>query len=153
MKCLMIKTKDHRKFFTHEKNYPQLIEFSKLFNAEISIVKVEKTEILNLKDLAPALCDSNYQKPNSNYQVLEVKVSQKGKKRTNILKNAEKIKRYIESQFRTGKVVSLKELNVKFKKHNVTTACLCSHLSKVRNKLEKQGLNIKKLGGGRYQLT
>ena len=63
MKCLLLETKDKRKFFTHEKNFLQLIEFSRTFNAEISVVKMEQTELLDLKDLAPAICDAHYKKP------------------------------------------------------------------------------------------
>ncbi len=61
--CLMIKTKDKRKFFTAEENYLPLLEFSKLFKAEMSIVKVRDAEILDLEQLAPALCDANYIQP------------------------------------------------------------------------------------------
>lgn len=53
MNCLLIETKDKRKFFTHEKNFIQLIEFSKAFNAEISIVKLEEGSVLELEELAP----------------------------------------------------------------------------------------------------
>ena len=62
MKCLLIQTKDKRKFFTHEKNFVQLIEFSKTFGAEISMVKLEEGPILELKELAPAICDPSYKK-------------------------------------------------------------------------------------------
>ena len=48
-KCLMVETKDHRKFFTYPKNLNQLTEFYKTFGAEISVVKVEDdTEVLDL---------------------------------------------------------------------------------------------------------
>jgi len=35
----MIELKDRRKFFTHPKNLPELIEFSKTFGAELSVVR------------------------------------------------------------------------------------------------------------------
>ena len=56
-KCLMLKTRDNRKYFTHEKNYDYLIEFSRTFGAEVSVVEVEEAEVLDLEELAPAICD------------------------------------------------------------------------------------------------
>ena len=70
--CLMIKTKDNRKFFTHEEYFPQLIEFSKTFGAEISIVKIQDNNILDINDLAPAICNGNY-KNEANYELVKIK--------------------------------------------------------------------------------
>jgi hypothetical protein len=79
----MIKTKDRRKFFTHEKNYLPLIEFSKVFNAEISIIKAKDAEVLDLDELAPAICDANYIQPQpEEYDILKV-VSKKKRNRRN----------------------------------------------------------------------
>jgi hypothetical protein len=69
----MIETTDRRKFFTHEKNFPMLIDFAKTFNAEISVVKLEEGQILDLAELAPALCDAGYRRPRSSYQLIETK--------------------------------------------------------------------------------
>ncbi len=149
--CLMIKTKDKRKFFTHEKNYVQLIEFSKVFDAEVSVVKVKEAEILDLPDLAPAICTSNCQEP-VDYQILEIKISQAQKKRKDILKHADRIKKYIRIKFMSGVVVSLKELTAKFNKYNVTVACLCNHLTQVRKQLESCNVKIVKVGGGKYKM-
>lgn len=61
-KCLLIKTKDNRKFLTHEKNLQSLIEYAKTFKSEIELVEIEKgTKVLELKGLTVALCDPNYQ--------------------------------------------------------------------------------------------
>ena len=60
-KCLLIKTKDNRKFLTHEKNLNSLIEFSKTFGAEIFTVPIaQEFSILELKDLVAALCNPQY---------------------------------------------------------------------------------------------
>lgn len=60
----MIRTKDNRKFFTYEENLPELLEFSKIFEAEISIVKIKDTNIcLDINQLAPAICNACYQNP------------------------------------------------------------------------------------------
>jgi len=151
-KCLMIKTKDERQLFTHIRNYNQLIEFSKLFNAEISVVKTKDVEILELAELAPALCDKTY-KMKADYELLEVRIKQKRKLRQNILQNAIKIRDHIRDQFLAGKIVSLKELKKTFKGKKLTTACLCNHVRMVKEKLEKDGYEIIKIGGGKYKMV
>jgi hypothetical protein len=151
-KCLMIKTKDRRKFFTHEKNYLPLLEFSKIFKAEVSIVKVREAEVLALHDLAPALCDPNYIiDPQPEYQVLQVKMPQSRRQRQDILKNATRIRRHIRKQFLSGKEVSLKKLCAEFARLKMTSACLCNHMRMVREELEKEGYQFEKTGGGKYK--
>lgn len=149
--CLMIKTKDSRKFFTHKKNFTPLMQFSKLFKAEISIVQTKEAEILDLKELAPALCDCNFKQPEPEYQIIEVKMTQR--QRSEIRKNAKSIQEYIENQFIRGELVSLRELKRIFGETGITNACLCNHLSQVRRNLEKKGYVVLKQGGGKYRIT
>jgi hypothetical protein len=149
--CLMIKTKDRRKFFTHEKNYIQLLEFSKLFKAEVSVVKVKEAEVLDLSQLAPAICDANYvQTQPVEYKVLEVKIAQNKRSRKHILRTAKKIKEYIRKKFQAGELVTLRDLAKTFRKAKVTLACLCNHLTQVRKELEACSCQITKMGGGKY---
>lgn len=149
---LMIQTKDNRKFFTHEKNFPQLIEFSKYFKAEISIVNIAEQEILlDLPDLAPALCDKDFRQK-IKYEIIEVKLSQNKKKRKDIIKNSVKIKEYIKEKLLAGEIVELKELQTIFKKMKITNACLCQHFALVREQLLAEGFQILKMGGGKYKL-
>lgn len=71
-KCLMIETPDKKKFFTPEKNYNKLLEFANSFNCEISMVKLEEGEILDLIPLANAISSKeNCQRPK--YELLEKK--------------------------------------------------------------------------------
>lgn len=152
--CLMIKTKDRRKFFTHEKNFIQLLEFSKLFKAEVSVVAVKEAEVLELEQLAPAICDATYvQSQPQEMKVIEVKLSQNRRNRQKILKVAQKITNYIEKRFIAGDVVGLRELMVKYKKLDITSACLCNHISLVRKRLEAKGHTFDKIGGGKYILA
>ena len=44
MKCIMIQTKDNKKFFTHSKNYKYILEYAKAFDAKIDSVKVNKDQ-------------------------------------------------------------------------------------------------------------
>jgi hypothetical protein len=151
MNCLLIETKDKRKFLTHEKNFIQLIEFSKTFNAEISIVKLEEGSVLELEELAPAICDPSYKKNKIKYEVIETKMSKEGKSRPEILKIADKVKFYIQNQFQNGKTVSLKELKTKFKKHKLSDATLCNHVRRVKQDLENKGFIFAKIGAGTYK--
>ena len=150
MKCLLIQTKDKRKFFTHEKNLIQLIEFSKTFGAEISTVKLEEGPILELEQLAPAICDPNYKKIKSQYSIIETKTKDI-KSRSEILDIANKVKRYICEQFKNRNSVSLKELKDKFKKENLTNAALCNHIRRVQQDFEKEGIQFVKIGAGEYK--
>lgn len=153
MKCLLIQTKDKRKFFTHEKNYVQLIEFSKAFNAEVSIVKLEQGVVLELEQLAPAICDPSYKKPNAQYEVIETKLATEGRTRTEILKVAGKVKKYVSDEFQKRNSVSLKELKKRFKKHKLTDAALCNHIRRVKQELEKEGFEFEKTGAGTYKVV
>lgn len=146
--CLMIETKDHKKFFTHEKNFPQLIEFSKTFNAEISKVQIpSEAEVLELEELAPAVCEKKSQK--MEYTVLET--IQHRSKRKGILSRAKKIQKHIQQTLLSGKIVSLKELNKKYK--GLTSACLCNHFKLTRESLRVQGYGFIKVGGGKYRIA
>lgn len=150
--CLMIKTKDSRRFFTHEKNYVQLLEFSKTFKAEISVVAVKEAEVLDLAELAPAICNANYvQNIPAEVRILEVKMPKKSRNRQRILQNAKEISAHIEEKFLAGTIVSLRDLTVTFNK--VTSACLCNHVALIRRKLELEGKQFVKVGGGKYRLT
>lgn len=158
-KCLLIKTKDNREFFTHEKNFLQLIEFSKTFGAEISVVKVNKAEVLDLEELAPAICNDGY-KPNGEYEILEVKIPQNKKaaskalnKRQKILQTATVIKAHILTEFLSGNVVALHGIRKKFRKDNLSLSAVCNHISRVREELEKEGYKVVKVGAGKYRLA
>lgn len=69
----MIETPDKKKFFTAQKNYTKLLEFANSFNCEISTVKLEEGEILDLIPLASAIStrEDNCDKPK--YELLEKK--------------------------------------------------------------------------------
>lgn len=148
--CLLIQT-DSRNFFTHKKNIKQLIEFSKTFGAEISIVKADNPEILTLEELAPAICNNTYN-PDIKFEVLECKLPAKKQIKTKLVKPAPQIREYVRACFLEGKLVELHSVARKFKNYQFTVACFCKHISQVRQELIKNGHQIEKIGGGRYQL-
>lgn len=148
-KCLMIETADHRKFFTHEKNYPQLIEFGKTFGAEISIVKADNPELLDLVGLAPALCDRTYNKK-ANFEVVEIKMSKRSRTRKNMLSQAVIIREAIKKRLLSGDEVRISEMAKQFEYDGLTLACFCNHMREVRKELEKNGKQVKKIKRGVY---
>lgn len=153
-KCLLIKTKDGRKFLTHEKNLPSLIEFAKTFGAEIDVVKPnDGSKILELKTLTTAVCDSLYNEE-PQYQIVEkLYPSSQKRDRQTILAEATRIRKFIQDRLLEGKPVSLKELKEMYKEHKLTDACLCNHLAVVRKALGSQGRKFRKLGAGKYCLV
>jgi hypothetical protein len=156
MKCLLIETKDKRKFFTHEKNFPQLIEFSKTFNAEISTVKLTEGPILELEELAPAICNPDYKKNDVKYTIVKTSTPVpkiKKRSRIEILQIADKVKKYLNEQFKNRNEVSLKELKNKFQKCELTDTALCNHIRRVKSDLEKEGFKFLKLGAGKYKVN
>lgn len=150
MKCLLIETKDKRKFFTQEKNFIQLIEFSKTFDASLSVVDLKEGKLLEIEELASAICDPNYTN-NSLYKVLENKSVVDTKNRVETMKIAETIKKYIFQQFEKRNPVSLTELKKKFKKYELSDSALCKHIRKSKIELEKQGYKFVKTNTGEYK--
>lgn len=151
--CLLIKLKDKRCFFTDVNNIDILTEFLKTFKAELYLVETRDTpKILNMKSLAKAICDQkkNYE---TKHRKLEKLFPKPKRSRRCILKDAEKIQKFIARRFISGKPLSLKELKDKYKSCNLTDACLCQHMTKVRKALIKEGRAFQKLVAGKYQLA
>lgn len=151
MTYLLLKVKGGRKFLTHEKCLPSLIEFAKTFSVEIWRVEAEGQKVFELKALAQAICNQDYSQ-NPKYTNAKKIFPKLKRDRDHILKNAAKIRKFVEQRLLSGKPVSLKQLKEKYKDWDVTDACLCSHLSSIRRMLISQGYEINKLGAGTYQL-
>lgn len=149
--CLLIRTKDNRKFLTYEKHLPSLIEFAKTFNAEIYKATAEG-KLMELKSLANAICDPQYDE-NPDHTKIEKLYPKSKKTRDIILKDASKISRFIRRRLLSGKPLSLIELKEKYKNCNVTDACLCNHLATMRQSLVREGHSFDKVGAGKYCLV
>jgi len=152
MKCLLIETKDKKRFITHEKYLHQLVEFSKTFGATISVIEAEGVNPLKIEDLVPAICDQNYKNQRFKYEVLETKLKKETRDRQKMLRAASKIQEYIYSKFLKKETVSLKELKKRFKRQELSDAALCNHVRRVKEALEKEGFAIQKVGGGMYRI-
>jgi|LakMenE01Jun11ns_1017448.scaffolds.fasta_scaffold9897411_1 hypothetical protein len=152
-KCILIKTKDNRKFFTQESNLISILEYVKTFKAEVELVEVEKgTKILELKGLTVALCDPNF-KSDLQYEKIKDLYPSKKKERQSMLVEAKTIRDFIRTDFVSGRTVSLKEVKAKYHKHNLTDACLCNHITVVRRQLMKEGFEFQKIGAGEYRIA
>jgi hypothetical protein len=153
MKCLLIETKDKRKFFTHKKNLVQLTEFAKTFNSNLFIVELERGEILELEKLALAICDPNYKKNEGVYtikeQIREIKATRTAKNDKADL--GEKIRNFIINEFTAKKPISIKKIKNKFKKHEMSDATLYNHLRKAKIELENKGYKFLKIKAGIYK--
>jgi|694.fasta_scaffold01232_19 hypothetical protein len=151
MKCLLIETKDKRKFFTHKKNFSQLIEFCKIFKANLSIVNMKEGAILDLEELVPALCNPKQKKQNYEYVVIENKISPCCEK-PNKREMAKKIQNNIKNNFLSNKIIVLKELKGKYNKYGFSDANLCNYVKKIKNELSKEGYTFSKIAAGAYKI-
>jgi hypothetical protein len=151
-KCLMIELKDKRKFFTDKKNYNQLVEFSKAFDAEISVVRTDETPV-DLVSLASRVCDDSIKVKKPSFEIIEVKVPCVKQLRSKLRHNAKIIRRWIRKELLDGKVVKLTELARRYKRYKLSLACFCNHLATVRDELEREGFKIEKIKRGEYTIT
>ena len=147
----MIKTKDKRKFFTHRENLSEIMEFSKMFRAEISTVQVNEAEVLDLEELAPAFCDANYKGQAAKIKVLQIMYPTR-RRRRDILKNSAQIRKYIRSKLERKGQISLEELKDRFKGKGLTTACFCNHLRFMKAEVVEMGKELVKVGIGTYKI-
>jgi hypothetical protein len=149
MQCLMLETKDQRRFFTHKRFLPNLVEFCRTFDSEISVVKLkEKAEVLDLVELAPAICDANYNQE-ADYEIVEEKISRKNRKP---VRTSDAVRQYVRDRFSSGDTVELQQVAQHFKDLNVGLSSFCKHIAYVRNAMEKEGHQFVKMGGGKYRL-
>jgi len=151
--CLLMTTKDNRNFLTDEKHLDTLTEFYKTFRVEVFLVELkEKAKILNLKNLAIAICDQNQDYNVKHKKIRKIFPKRRKRSRQNILDNAAKIEKFVKDRFHSGKELSLKELKDRYKNCNLTDACLCQHMTRIRKTLTKQGHQFKKVGAGIYRM-
>lgn len=149
-KCILLVTKDKRSFLVKEKDLPNLKEFIKTFEAQIHRVLVNSREkILDIEPLISAICDHEYKESSQKSNSITDK---QDRSRADLVKNALTIRSFIKESLNKGECISLKELKEKFKSINVTTACLCNHLTAIRKEMGNKGINVVKIGAGRYKI-
>lgn len=152
-RCLLIHTKDRRKFLVAEKHLPAVMEYARVFSAEIYLgYKSENEKTVGLKALSAALCISEIP-PEPEFESIKILFPYSRRTRKNILEESVKIRQYIRQQLLEGGTVSLKDLKNKYKECSLTDACLCNHLSITRRLLELEGHGVHKIGAGKYCLS
>ena len=154
--CLMVKTVDNRHFFTELDNFPQLIEFSKSQNAEVSVVRPEEeVQVMALPALAKSLCDPNYKVADPKYRLVERRITAMSGKspRQRMLAQAGEIRAYIKDSLLAGEVVSLENLAAKYADYDLGEAALRKHLTFVRVSLGDAGHLVHKVAVGCYKLA
>lgn len=147
MKCLLLELKDKRKFFTHEKNFDQLIEFCKSFKANLSLVEIKSGKLINLEELVPALCNHK-SKQNYEYTIIEKKIKNPISK----IKVSTKIKNHIRKHLTSKQTVSIKDVSKKFDKYGISRASLSNYFKEVKLEIEKSGLSVIKIKAGHYKV-
>ena len=145
MNCLMVKLKDKRKFITNKKNLNHLIEFSKTFNAELSIVKTNNKKILNLEQLANQICDTNHKQEEFKYKTIKV-LSKKQTEKNSIIFS------HIIKTLQNKKEVDTSKLITKFKKKGIDEKNIYSQITKAKNHIKKIGKTLKKLGKTKFKI-
>ena len=149
--CLMIQTKDNRKFCTDESNYAQLIEFANTFDAEISVIYLNEGDVMELEQLASAISDPRHNS-NPDYKILERKITSKKISNKNMIASRE-IKEHVRNTFANGQTVDFHELMKKFKDYRLSYNAFAAHLFKLRKEFGKKGHCIQKIGPGQYRVV
>jgi hypothetical protein len=150
MKCLLIETRDKKRFFTHKKNLIQLNEFSKTFNSDLFLVEAKDAAILELEDLAKELCNLEYKNKECEFKIInQIKIKEKENKVKNNI--GIKIQDFIKKEFLEKRPISIKKIKSKFKKYSISDATLYNKMKKVKSELEKKGFKFLKIKSGVYK--
>jgi hypothetical protein len=145
MKCLMIETKDKRKFFTSKSNFMQLSEFIKVFKPNVFLVDMKKGEMLELNEIASLLCETEYKKETEHqYEIVEeIKIEEKKSSRNKV--DSQKIKEFIKKELLNKKTISIKKLKNRFKKYELSDSTYYNQIKSVKMELSKQGFKFIKV--------
>ena len=145
--CLMLETPDKHRFFTYEKNLPELVEFSRAFGGDVSVVKVKDADVLDLQDLIPELCNPTRRR--FKFELIHTK----SHKRT-VFQVAHHVRKQVRKVFLAGKTVVLQQMYQRFnKKYRLGLSTVCNHITAVRKQLMAEGVEIVKVGGGKYRVA
>lgn len=138
----MIKLNDKRKFLTNKKNVNHLIEFSKTFNAELSIVRTSHKNVKTLEQLAAEICDTNKKQDDFEYEEVQKIVKT----------NNRKIFDYIMRTLRQRKSIDINKIMVKFKKEGVDEKNIHSQINMAVRHLKSIGMNLEKTEQSKYKI-
>jgi hypothetical protein len=146
----LIELQDKRKFFTHKKNFSQLIEFCNSFKANMSLVNMKNGNILDLDELAPAFCNPKQKKQICEYTLIENKIITKDKNNKTSNKN---IKNYIKRKLLSKNSVDIQQLKKKYNRNGIDIKTINNCFYQVKNELKKEGYNLTKISTGNYKIS
>lgn len=145
-KCLMVEY-DNRVFFTDLKHRKLLLEFSRVFKAILTEVNINEAEVhLDLESLVKSFCDPNYTADKTT-AVKEV-FDKKTKEIFNKLDKPSEIEDSIRKQFISGNEVVVQNFYKVWSE--VHYPKVYNTIMKVKDKLEKDGWDIRRIGRGVY---
>jgi hypothetical protein len=139
---------DNKFLFTHKKNLPELVEFSRAFGAEISLVKPEtpaSVKILNLDQLAKKICDPTPEEKPPNYAVIEKKLSPVVKAKSH------QITHFMQNSLLNGEAIHIPTITEIFPYVSHATVYNC--FKKLCSKLSKDNRKVLKIKSGTYQIS
>lgn len=141
--CLVLSVGD-RKFFTEKKNFRYLVEATKRLDGKLMMVKVLEGQLLNLKQIVEAFNDPEYQTPNIEFEVLEVKLSCSVEDRQSRV-TSDEVRTIIRRELLKGADVSTKSLEETLKDFNLTKQQIKYHFNIVRKSLGAEGYTLAKV--------
>lgn len=144
--CLLLTTKENRKFFISRKYLKQLMEFSGNYECSISIVKTDPKNIESIQDFIKSFCHQNYTENNAKYVIMKKNLQSKKRQNT----KSEQIRNAIEKTFIQNQKASLEEIKKLFFKDNISTSSLSAYFSEVRKNLGIRGIQIEMIKKGTY---
>jgi hypothetical protein len=146
--ALMLKSTNESLLFFSKKYYKKLKIFASKFNLDIFLVTTDSNNLKSLLENMKLFCDQNYDSNNISYQIIK-NMDIKSKKTT----LTADIRTIIKTNFIKNKKLSLQDLKNMLGEYNITDTRLCQHFSHVREALSIQGLEIKKLKNGLYEIN
>lgn len=147
-RCLLVEAGD-RRYFTRSDYLPLLAEFARTFDAAISVVRYSGP-LLEIEELAAALCDPDYRNPMGEYEYVSSPIRHLHPRQPT-LQRAKEIQDYILDQFLKGKVVALRDLKTRYASQRLTDSCLSQHIKRAMQTLGMKGHAFEKVGAGKYR--
>lgn len=142
--CVMLETKDGRKFFFKKTALVSLKAFIKNFPANIFIVETDAENVKSIKENVKLICDQSYKPEDVEYKTINS--PQILSKRVKSVK----VREIIKKNFIKNKKITFKEIQYIFRKVNISASSLNQYFAQIRNELESENFKINKIKNGCY---
>ncbi len=149
--CIMIECENNRNIFTNKKNLNLLVEFAKHFDLKLHYAKTDASNIVGLEKVAKLYCDQTYQST-QDFKIIKENIIGTKNNRFTITNKAKKIREKISKIILKHKKITFKQIQDKFESEDISTSALCNHFTHVRHELATQGIVVKKIKNGVYEV-